>query len=387
MGLFEWLFGKKQQGGNGGYYKSLNAYTPVFTNLGGKLYESELIRSAIDARARHISKLSVTLEGSALPSLRANVKSSPNEWQTWGQFLYRVSTILDNCNSAFIVPCWDNNARLNGFFPVVPQSAEVVESNGAPYLKFRFANGKSAARPFEECGILTKFQYTDDFFGESNTALRPTMNMISMQQQGIEEAIKTSASVRYMAKYSSPAFDDDLQKEQARFTKGVISKAKAGGLLLFPSTYQDIKQVNTHPFIVDSNQMGIIQENVFNYFGVSKNILQNRAIGDEWDAFYEGAIEPFSIQLSDVLTKMAFSRREQATGNRIAVTANRLQYMSNRDKLQMITSLRDRGIFNGDECREMLNLPPLPDGKGKEYMILSEFANTSNGVDTNAEDQ
>ena len=105
MSLFDKIFKRPEPGGQPQeIFQTLTAYTPVFTSWGGKLYESELIRAAINARATHISKLSVEVKGSAQPKLKTKLKSGPNEWQTWGQFLYRLSTILDVNNTAFIVP-------------------------------------------------------------------------------------------------------------------------------------------------------------------------------------------------------------------------------------------------------------------------------------------
>ena len=79
--------------------------------------------------------------------------------------------------------------------------------------------------------------------------------------------------------------------------------------------------------------MKAINENVYNYFGVNSDVLQNKAFGDAWDAFYEGALEPFAIQLSDVLSKMIFDEEERVSGSKIVATANRLQYMSVKDKI------------------------------------------------------
>ena len=98
MSLFDFLFKKKEievAYHNDGYFKTLTAYQPHFTTWGGELYESALVRSAIDARARHVSKLKVEIQGSARPTLQTKLRLKPNNWQTWSQFLYRTSTILD----------------------------------------------------------------------------------------------------------------------------------------------------------------------------------------------------------------------------------------------------------------------------------------------------
>ena len=78
--------------------------------------------------------------------------------------------------------------------------------------------------------------------------------------------------------------------------------AEGGGLLLFPSTYKDIKQIDVKPWVIDADQMKAIKDNVYEYFGVNEDILTNKAVGDAWSAFYEGAIEPFAIQFSEVVT-------------------------------------------------------------------------------------
>ena len=119
--------------------------------------------------------------------------------------------------------------------------------------------------------------------------------------------------------------------------------------------------------------MRIIQTNVYNYFGVNEDILQNRAVGDSWSAFYEGAVEPFAIQCSDVMTKMTFTDDERSFGSGIMLTANRLQYMTNQDKLNVSAQMADRGIMNRDEIREIWNLPPLPNGQGQAYTIRGEY--------------
>lgn len=372
MGLFSKIFKHSEpQGEPDGFFKTLTAYTPIFTTWGGRLYESELVRAAINARATHISKLSVQVRGSAKPRLQTRLRTGPNEWQTWGQFLYRLSTILDVQNTAFIVPVQDAFGEPTGIFPVLPSQCEVLQYSGEPWLRYQFNMGEYAAVEMRYCGIMTKFQYMDDFFGESNAALTPTMELINIQNQGIAEGVKSSATFRFMARLANFSKAEDLAKERKRFTRENLQGE--GGVLLFPNTYDSIQQITSKPFVVDAEQMNGIQKNVFNYFGVNEDVIQNKAYGDAWSAFYEGAIEPFAIQMSDVVTKMLFTERERASGSFLMATANRLQYMSNTDKLNVSAQMADRGIMNRDEIREIWNLPPLPNGQGQAYTIRGEY--------------
>lgn len=374
MGLFDRIFGNrpKEKGQYEGIFRMLNGYTPRFTSYGGSLYESELIRAAINARATHISKLHVEMQGSARPAMQRKMKLAPNQFQTWGQFLYRLSTILDVHNTAFIVPIYDDYGEPSGIYAPLPNHCEIVQYNEVPYLRYEFSDGNRAAIELAYCGIMTKYQYRSDFMGESNRALYPTLDLIHIQNQGIEEGVKSAATYRFMAQVSNFTKAEDLANERKRFTAENFARdAEAGGLLLFPNTYKDIKQIDVKPWVIDAEQMKVIRANVFEYFGINEDILQNKAFGDAWSAFYEGGIEPFAIQFSDVSTKMLFTLREQTAGNRIMATANRLQYMSNADKLKVSSQMLDRGIMSINDVREIWNLPPVDGGDAR--IIRGEY--------------
>ena len=387
MGLFDKIFGNrpKPQGHYEGTYKMLNGYTPSFHSFRGGLYESELIRAAINARATHISKLRVEMVGSARPALQNKMKHAPNAWQTWGQYLYRLSTILDIHNTAFICPVYDEYGEPSGVFTPLPNRCVIVDYNGVPYLRYEFTDGRRAAIEMAYCGIMTKYQYRHDFFGETNAALLPTIDLIHIVNQGIDEGVKSAATYRFMAQVTNFSKAEDLANERKRFTEENFSKeADGGGLLLFPNTYKDIKQVETKPWIVDDKQMEIINKSIYEYFGVNEDVLTNRAYGDAWAAFYEGAIEPFAIQFSDVMTKMLFTLREQTQGNKVAATANRLQYLSNQDKLNVSSQMLDRGIMSINDVRDIWNLPPVEGGDVR--IIRGEYWNADEKVNEEATD-
>lgn len=381
MGLFQKLFPGRTAAAKAAasYFQTLNMYTPVFTDWKGAIYESELVRSAIGALARHTSKLAFTVQGSAKPALQTKLKHGPNEFQTWSQFLYQARTIFEVDTTLFIVPVFDRFGDISGVFPVTPVNAQVMEYGDKIYLQYMFMAGQTAAIELENCCILTKFQYDKEFFGGGNGALQNTMDLINMQNQGIKEGIKNSASFRFMAQHKRFSDPDDLEKEQNRFTDKHLSGKS--GFLLFPNEYVDIKQIESKPFVVDAEQQKLINANVANYFGVNEDIMQNKSTGDNWSAFYEGAIEPFSIQLSEAMTRMLFTFREQSSGSSVMFTSNRMQYMSNADKLNVSAQMADRGIMNRDEIRQIWNLPPIPDGTGSAYIIRGEYYDAAEKIE------
>ena len=122
-------------------------------------------------------------------------------------------------------------------------------------------------------------------------------------------------------------------------------------------------------------QMQHIQENVCTHFGTNMDILQNKFDENTWNAYYEGKIEPFAIQLSLVMTNMSFTERERACGNAIFFSANRLQYASNATKLSVSTQLFDRALLNRNGVMDIWNMAHVEDGE--KYYIRKEYTEVS----------
>ena len=387
LGLFEAIFGKRQGGAAQQakeQFRLLEGYTPAFRTWQGSIFESELIRAAIDAHGRHAAKLMPVIQGTANQSLASRLKKQPNQFQTWPQFLYRTAVILYARNTSFILPVIGDYNETTGIICVAPESWELVEYQGEAWIRFVFDGGrKRRAIELSKVGILTRYQYKSDLFGDDNDALRSTLDLIAIQRQGVQEAIKNGASFRFMAVSSNWSKDEDLAKERKRFDRENFSEG-SGGVLLFPNTYKDVKQITSSAYTVDANQLKMITENVYNYFGVNEDILQNKAFGDAWAAFYEGAVEWFSINLSDSVSRMLFSERERTVGNMITFTSNRLQYMSNADKLTVAEKMADRGLMTRNEIREIFNLPPLPEPVGSQLPVRGEYYNANEAGESDA---
>ena len=376
MGLFDIIFGRrpKPKGDHESVFRLLNGYTPHFTTWGGSIYESELIRAVIGARATHISKLRVETMGAARPALQGKLRHGPNRFQTWSQFMYRLSTILDIHNTAFIVPVYDDYGEPSGIYAPLPNRCTIVQYSDVPYLRYEFSDGNRAAVELAYCGIMTKFQYKDDFFGTENDSLDETLTLIDTQNESIKEGAKNAATYRFMAQVNNFTKADDLKNERVRFSQENLTKdAEAGGLLLFPNTYQNIQQIKTSSFEVDPEQTKLINDNVYKYFGVNEKIMRNEATSDELDAFFNGAIEPFAIQFSEAMTKAIFSERERANGSMLWASANRLQYMTTTQKVNMAQQMLDRGVMSINEARELFNYAPV-DG-GDIRTIRGEYKN------------
>jgi len=362
MGLLEKLFPKKYRDPVGVQrWETLTAYSARFTTRRGELYEFDQVRSAIDTLARNTGKLQIEMTGTAKGKMRTKLKIKPNEYQTWYQFWYRTRTIYEMQNNAIIIPILDEYDNVAGLFPVLPSSCDVVTYRNTEFLRYTFYGNRKAAIELDRCGIITKHQYKDDIFGDTNIALNGTLDLLDMNRQAIKQAIKESNSFKFVARMNNYAKDEDIEAERKR-VKEANMKDKEGFLLLFSNLIGEPKQINYTPYTIDEKEVALINGNIEKYFGVSVEAIKNELTGDKASAFYEGAIEPFAIQASEVITNMLFTAIEQSTGNMFALTANRIQFMTNADKLNISSSMADRGLMTINEIRAIWQLPPIEGG-------------------------
>lgn len=378
MGAFDFLFKRPNKAAEqvNTYFQMLDGYAPVFTSYDGGVYEMELTRACIHTFASHCSKLLPSVQGPDLRGIKHLLEGKPNIFMTSAQFVYKVATIYDAKNTCFIAPVLDKFDHLIGYYPVNPAQTEIIDVNGEPFLRYRFNNGQWAAIELSRCGVISKYLYNSDIVGENNRALMPTLQLLNTQNQGIVEGIKNSASFRFMATVNNFTKGKDLAKERKAWVEENLG-ADSGGLALFPNNYTNIQQIQSQARIVDPEQMTLIQTRALNYFGSNEEILQNKAVGDVWGAYYEGKIEPFALQLSQALTTMTYSQQERKRGNAVVWSANRLQYATTAEKLQVSSQMFDRGVLSLNDIMDIWNLPHVPDGDKrfirKEYIEISQL--------------
>lgn len=360
------------------YFKLLNAYAPAYSTYQGSLYEMGLTRASIHTFASHCGKLQPKITGMARLDLERILSYKPNPMMDTYSFLYKLATILKVENTAFIIPIYNDTMRIIGLWPQQSYGTEVKRIDGIQYLLYpNPANiGSKLAVPLDEVGVMRNHFYRSSLYGDANSALDTTLNLMYTNDQGIINGVKNSANIRFIARLANVLQTKDVAAERAKFSNENLSAENNSGVLLIDSKYADVKQIESKQMLVDPEQMKIINDNIFNYFGTNQDILQNKFNEETWNAYYEGAIEPFAIQLSLVLSNMIFSQREIAAGNSVMFEANRLQYASNTTKISLVTQLFDRGFITQNQGLEIFNMAPVVDGD-KRY-IRKEYTNVEN---------
>ncbi|AMC94221.1 hypothetical protein AOC36_09570 [Erysipelothrix larvae] len=378
MGFFDFLFKPKEKDlqavSMGQLLKMLNFESPYFFNRKhSSVYESDLIRSAIHAKAKHTAKLKPLIIGDINKELGLILSTKPNPFQSTYDFLYRLRTLYETDTCVFILPLYRDVEQtvINGLYPLKASMSEIVEYEGALYLRYTFANGQKAAIEYDRVGVIMKMNYASELFGDTNQALDSTLNLIDMQNQAINQSIKSSAAIRFIAALSQPLHEDDLKKERENFSMKNLSAENDTGVMIIDGKYKDVKQLESKQFVIETAQMEYIKNSIFSYFGVNQKILQNDFDENVWNSFYEGEIETFAIQCSLAINNMIFTLSDIKKGSNLYFQSNRLQYASNKTKYEVTSGLFDRGIYGVDDVAEAWGLPIT--GNNKKY-IRKEYA-------------
>jgi HK97 family phage portal protein len=396
MGNFlQRLFKPRKEPGNIDRVEVMSGGPAYFSPFSGNAYESDIYRAAVDAIARNAGKLKgthvITISGQRKEgetNINRILQVRPNPYMTAYDMLYKLVTHYYLFNNAFAYLQKDERGNLLGIWPLSPQAMEfLTDPNGLLYCKFLFAGGREVILPFSEVFMIRRFFNSNDLLGDSNTAIIPTLNLAHTQSQGMEVAIKSSATIRGLLKFSQVLAPEKLKAEKEAFINDYLTITNAGGIAALDSKAEYTPLKNDGNFAVDDKQLQAVKQKIYEYLGISEKIVNSTYNEDEWAAFYESVIEPLALQFSLELTDKLFTAREQAFGNSILFEANRLQFASNETKTNILKELIPLGLFTINQALEILNLPAVEDGDRRLQTLNVVDASKANQYQLNGEKQ
>jgi HK97 family phage portal protein len=369
MNIFQRLFRKNAESLKLERAEMLNGRGVQFSAWNGDAYSSDIFRSAVDAIARNAGKLKgghvmqsrCDEEPNIDKALNRLLQVQPNPYMNAYDMIYKIITHTFLYNNGFAYLQRDGD-RVVGIYPILGSSVEfMVDMSGVMYCRFLFKSGKSAILPYSDIIHLRRHFNDNDMFGDSNSAINPALELSHTQNEGIISGIKSSANIRGILKYSQLLSPEKLKEEKDAFIADYLTISNDGGVIALDSKmeYQPLKSESA---IISKKQFDSVKAIIFNYLGVSEGIVNSNYTEDEWAAFYESVIEPLAVQLSLEFTRKIFTDREQAFGNSIMFESGRLQFSSNKTKVELIRYIMPLGILSINQALEILNMPHVTDG-------------------------
>jgi HK97 family phage portal protein len=365
--LFKKIFGREQPPTETSHkqWELISTSNSTFTPFDGNIFNNDIVRSALRPKANAVGKLNIKyltgIEGEIEVKKLPPVLKRPNPYMSMQDFLTKMTYQRELNNNAFAYVKRDNKGQVEEIYPIHYSSIELLEVAGEVFCRFQFIMGKYMTVPYVDLIHLRKDFYKDDFFGENSVlALQNIMDVIVTTDQGIVNAVKNSAVIKWIMKFKSVLQPKDVELNVKEFTKNYLDINNTGGAAASDPRY-DLEQVKEASFVPNVMQMKEYTQRLYSYFGVNDAIVQNKGDENQNQSFYEAEIEPILIQLSEAFTQAFFTNSQKNQGYKIVFEGSNLAYASMQTKLQLVAMV-DRGAMAPNEWRRVLNLPPIEGG-------------------------
>lgn len=384
MGWLSNLF-KKENPTQTKYAEVWNGYAPIFSQFGQDIYASDVVQQAISCIVQEVIKLvptHVREVGSDIVPVNSHLQTvlnNPNPIMTTSDFLEKVTWLLFLNYNAFIIPTYyekpDGTKIYDGLYPILPNQVEFIEdAGGRLFVKFRFNNGQEFTVKYSDI-IHIKHRYSvNQYMGGNengqpdNDALLKTLDINHQLLQGVANAMKSSFAINGVVKYNT-MLDDGATETALKELESKLRKSESGFLPLdlkaeFIPIKKDIQ-------LVDDKTLKFLDEKILRQYGVSLPILTGDYTKEQYEAFFQKAIEWIIVKYTQAFSKPLFTDGEIARKNKIMFYAKDLIFMSVDQKIQMLDKLAPTGAIYENEKRVMFGMRPLAELAGKRYVSLN----------------
>lgn len=393
MGVLEKFFNLFRRGPEKTRYApTMDGWLPVYSQFGTNIYASDVVQQALKCivdemkklkpcHVRYIDNEPTRVKESAIQE----ILDDPNEYMTTSEFLEKTFYLLLLNLNAFIIPTYEvwtdrktgeKRKYYTAFYPIKPIQVDFIEdASGTLFTRFYFQNGENTTIPYSEV-IHLKIKYSlNEFMGGNsmgepdNQALLETLGLNEEMLKGIAKAMNASYAINGIVQYNTLLDKDGSMEKAIQDFEQKLRKNVDGFLPM------DLK-ASVIPFerkgqIIDEPTLKFIDEKILRTWGISLAILTGDYTKEQYEAFYQKALEPLIIEASQAFTKKIFSRRQKAFGNRIEFYPEELVFMSIDQKLKMIELCSPTGTFFENEKRTILGLMPSEELNGVRLMSLN----------------
>jgi HK97 family phage portal protein len=389
MGFLDFLK-KNRKPANTKIAPVMNGIWPMYTQYGADLYSSDVVQQAIACIAAEIKKLRPThvrYRGEDPVPVRGSIQdvlSDPNAIMTTSEFLEKTTWLLLLNANAFILPVYrswideesgEERRYYESLFPLQPLQVNFIEDAGDRlFVDMYFPNGFNVTVPYEHI-IHIRYNYSVNMYmgggidgNLDNAAIKDACDLNAKLLSSVAKAMSASYSINGVIKYNT-LLDDDKITPAIRELERRLAANESGFLPL--DLKGDFIPIKRETKIVDTDVLKFVDSKVLRNWAVPLPILSGDYTKDQYEAFYQRALEPIIISIAQAFTKKLFTPRQKAFGNRIELYPKDLIFMSQSQTLQMIEILSPTGALYENEKRSFLGLRPLKELEGVRLMSLN----------------
>lgn len=344
--------------------------------ISGEIYNIPEIRTAINFIAEKVASVTFRhvredLDGNIIKvndrvnfilNLRVNPKQSPQIF--WTQAI--TQTLLNN--NCFIMPEWNNDGNLRWLHILPFNTFEFGEENGRITITF-LSNYK-----FYYDDIIHLQRFPTQKGGAGKQATGNYIQIVNtIQNQAVKDS-ESSGRVAALLQVKTALKGSDMQKKLNEFKELFLNSENSTGFGMIGAEY-DVHKLDLKFNTLDSNLLDKVINAIYNYFGVSQDLINCGASELSYEQFVDNTVKPIVYQIEEELTYKLFSENELYYNNRISGETIDLEISTLSAKTVFFDKMLYQGVFNRNEVRRRLGLGRVEG--------LDEFRANLNSVDVN----
>lgn len=388
MGWFSKLFKKEPK--NSKFAPTMDGFLPIYTQFGTNIYASDVVQQALKCIVDEMKKLNPThvryINNDPVPIKGdiQNVLDNPNQLMTTSEFLEKICWLLLMNYNVFIIPTYytwvdektgAEKRYFDSLYPINPTQVDFIEdASGRLFVKFWFWNGETTTVKYDDI-IHIRYNYSvNEYMGGNmmgqpdHEALLDTLELNNQLLQGVAKAMNASYAVNGVVKYNT-LLDDGKTEAALKELERKLQNSESGFLPL--DLKAEFIPLQHKSEIVNENTLKFIDQKILRNWKVPLCILTGDYTKEQYEAFYQSALEPLILSITQAFSKKMFTSREKAFGNKIEFYPEQLIFMTTTQKIEMINMLSPTGALFENEKRTILGLMPIPELEGKRFMSLN----------------
>ena len=179
-------------------WRELGGFYAMFSPFGTQIYKSDIVRACIRALAEHTSKANPRSSDKRLEYI---LTYRPNIYMNGKDFLAKCRNLYEVKNTLFILLERDEVGRVTSLYPIPYSTYEALDYEGELFISFTFAAhpGKMIV-PWADLAVMRKDYLERDIGGEDNSPIMSTLELINVTNQGLSNAVKSTANLRGLLK-------------------------------------------------------------------------------------------------------------------------------------------------------------------------------------------
>ena len=290
-----------------------------------------------------------------------------NPLQNATQFWKDVTTRLMLDNNVFIEPIFDYSTGELSELYVLPRDNFQLELDGSiARVKFLTIN-----KTYNLANLIYLNRFASIAGGaRNNLGLYETV-IQALAQQAIDITNPKKVKALLTGKLGTSGNLKPTDKQGTMSDLKANLDSNVNGIAYLDSQW-GVTPINWQENDVNRELMQFVVNIVYNYFGITQEIINNKAQEIEFQLFVKNRIEPIAQQIEQEFTSKIFTKREIEFGNRIEFDTFSLSVSTLQAKTALFGVGLRQGVLNIDDAREMIGLAPLPDGLGQMTRVTAD---------------